>query len=186
MTTTNDKMRARVIALMERARGTSNEHEATACREKAEQLVTKYALPASLLTEKFAPQPSAARVQSTQPERRYPCRFGCGVFVQHTADEMSACAERKRNETGRDSAYDVPPRTTRPRAGAFNFSDFNDFFRAAGADPRTSYTHPGAEKGRTYTNTPPRARATGSHANCDHPATKSARAHCRKMRSMGL
>jgi len=200
MTTTTDKMRARVIGLVAKARATDYDAERTTLMEKADELVKKYSLPATLLTDPTPQAPSAARAgrpSYTQPERRYPCRFGCGVFVQHTADEMSACAERKRNETGRDSAYDIPADHD-PRRGRFSFDDFfREYtgYQGGGHHERTSYTsredrqREKAERFREYyggEKAAPKARATGSHANCDHPATKSARAHCRKMRAMGL
>jgi hypothetical protein len=186
MTTTADKMRARVIGLVAKARGTEFDAEREACMGKARELVERYSLSASLLIDPTPQAPSAARAgrpSYTQPERTYPCRFGCGVFVQHTADEMSACAERKRNQTGRDSAYDT--------AGHTRSSDpFTDFFytytgtRRTGHREHASWTRPGGQSasGAYMKDEPkPRTRRQTSHANCHHEPTKSARAHCRKM-----
>ena len=192
MTTTNDKMRARVIALVGKARATTYTAEADTYMEKAKELVEKYELPASLLTDATPQAPSAARRPGyTPPARKYPCRFGCGTMTQHTIDEMNECAERRRNATGSDSAYaDAPYRRS---SGDF----FDQFFgrgfydasgyQGGGHHERASYQHPGSrrtgsENVYSGAKSEPRARDTGSHANCNHPATKSARAHCRKKR----
>lgn len=188
MTTTNDKMRARVIALVDKARATTYAAEADTYMEKAKELVKKYELPASLLTDATPQAPSAARRPGyTPPARKYPCRFGCGTMTQHTIDEMNECAERRRNATGSDSAYaDAPYRRS---SGDF-FDQFfgRGFYNAgtAGHRERASYSTGGRRTGSESAAHEPKARATGSHANCDHPATKSARAHCRKMRAAGF
>lgn len=197
MTTTTDKMTNRVVALMERARHSSTlETEAVACREKAADLVKKYQLPSSLLTDPTAIRSSAARGPATpHVEKTYLCRFGCGVFISHTADEMGKCAERRRNETGRDSAYE--------RAGDRMSYSFGDFFNAGSGYRGGGHHERASYRRRTYTYTPPRDEprtgsesATGgaymrdepkpkrrqtSHANCLHEPTKAARARCRKM-----
>ena len=201
MTTTTDKMRNRVISLMERARHKDTPLlEANACREKAQQLVTKYELAPSLLTDLAPIRPSAARGPATPyVEKTYPCRFGCGVFIQHTADEMGACAERRRAETGRDSAYEQAGDTM-----SFTFGgNFNagTGWTGAGHREHVSYTshkqrqrekteqfrrmygmaddepHTGSESAADEPK--PRRRQT-SHAHCDHEPTKAARARCRK------
>lgn len=179
--TTTDKMRNRVIGLMQRARHESTPTgEATACREKAEQLVDKYGLSRSLLTD---PQ---VRVNSQpRPEKRYPCRFGCGTFVQHTVEEMSACAERRRNATGAESAYqdtvsfDELFKNVYDDLFRTSYRGYGHHEQASWTRPSGQHAHPNAEHASQ-----PRTRRQTSHANCDHESTKAARAKCRKEREM--
>lgn len=198
MTTTTDKMRARVIGLVAKARATDYAPERATYMEKAEELITRYSLPRSLLTDPTPQAPSAARAgrpSYTQPERKYPCRFGCGTFTQHTIDEMNACAERRRNATGSDTAYDIPTNHDPNRRGT---SFFDEFFGGSSAyagrgwtgqghSEHASWTRPGGARtgSESFTDEPKPKRRQTSHANCDHEATKAARAHCRKMRAAG-
>jgi hypothetical protein len=207
MTTTNSRDRALKLAAAARSYATQgNPAAAASYRAKAEKICETNGFPTSILDEPVVVSPYAARRPGQpQPERKYPCRFGCGTFIQHTADEMSACAERKRNATGRDSAYDIPA-NHKTRRHTFD-EMFNDFFggatgyasgaytRADDADQPGPRTRAGHKERASYTTTPPRAgserpagganTSTGtsrqrSHAFCGHEATKAARAACRK------
>ena len=195
MTTTKDTNR--VIGLVAKARATEFDGERAECMRLATKLVEKYELPASLLTDPTPQATSAARSGYTPPERRYPCRFGCGVFVQHTVDEMSECAERRRNETGSESAYDTAGRSFFDDLFASYRREYTAGYQGGAHQERASYTsreqrqrektetfrraYGGAAGSERPADEPKPHRRQRSHAHCDHEPTKAARARCRKM-----
>lgn len=161
-TTTNDKALRRIIGLRDQARHASTgEAEAATFLAKALELCTKHGIDAAIL-DKPAQEMKKPIINGQAPqEKKYSCRFGCGLFVQHTIDELNACAAKAR-EAGGGNAYN------RPR------DRFEDLFSGFGfTEPRT---------GRQSSADAPKARATGSHAYCSHEATKAARARCRRER----
>lgn len=172
MTTTTHPKLNRIIALRDQAKHASTgAAEAEAFMAKAREMCVKYGIDQAILTE--APKQTVKRdfIDGSQPqEKRFPCRFGCGVWVTHTIDELNACAEKARNAKG-GNAY----------AGASygqkaQRDSFEDLFSQWARDTKTRQ-----QGGRTNANAG-QARATGSHAYCDHEATKSARAKCRRER----
>lgn len=161
MTTTSptatDAQLRKIFALRDRANHANTPApEAETALTLARKLCDKYGVSHSVLDAKTeAPRPTMTNGQATKPARTYTCRFGCGMFTQHTADEMSACADRARAASSTGNAY-----------GSYR-DPFEDLFRNYNA-------------GRTQGE--PKARTTGSHAYCSHEASKSARAKCRRDR----
>lgn len=149
MTTTNEAAIRKITALRDRARhATTPPAEAETALSMALKLCRKHGVAESILN---APTEQLKKpiINGQAPQvRKYSCRFGCGMFVQHTIDELNACAEKARNANG-GNAYAAPKQK----------DPFEDLFRDA-----------------------PKARTNSSHKYCDHEATKSARAKCRKDR----
>lgn len=170
MTTTTHPKLNRIIALRDQARGAgTTEAERETFMAKARELCIKYGIDQAILTE--APkQTTKSFIDGSRPqEKKFTCRFGCGLYVQHTIDELNACAEKARNANG-GNAYAGQAKARDP------WDDINDFFRTAGTNRRSGASSHNPNAGQA------RARTTGSHAYCDHEATKSARAKCRKAR----
>jgi hypothetical protein len=162
MTTTSsttDKALARITALRDKARGTDNTHEAETFMAHALKLCTKHGIDAAILDEPTKQMKKPIIDGSAPTEKRYSCRFGCGLFVTHTIDEVNACAEKARNANN-GNAY------TAPR------DPFADFFGKPAGNHRT-YSDTTAQ---------PKPRTNSSHKYCDHEATKADRAKCRKAR----
>jgi hypothetical protein len=166
MTTTSptatDAQLRKIFALRDRAaHANTPAEEADTAMTLARKLCAKYGVDASILDKKPEQhvRPGVANGQQA-PTRKYSCRFGCGAFVQHTIDELNACAAKAREAAG-GNAY---TKMRDPWADLFGTSR-----------PKADYTQP-----RDYGQS--KARATGSHAYCSHEATKAARARCRKDR----
>ena len=163
MTTTTHPKLTVITALRDKARATTFEAEATALLEKARALCAKYDIDPAVVdapTEQLTARKTINGQAQPQNVRRYSCRFGCGFFVSHTIDELHACAEKARNANN-GNAYTAP-----------KSDPFSDLFGQA----RDYGTYGGFSEDK------PKARTHGSHANCDHEATKSARARCRRER----
>lgn len=171
MTTTTHPKLNRITALRDQANHPSTgAAEAEAFMAKARELCTKYGIDQAILTE--APkQTTKPFINGAAPqEKRFACRFGCGYFVQHTIDELNACAEKARNANG-GNAY-----AGQAQKKADSFEDlFGDWFNASSSRARSN-----SSSSSSHTNA--KARTTGSHAYCSHEATKSARAKCRRER----
>lgn len=169
MTTT--KYRDRVISLRDRARHPNTPApEAETALELARKLCAAHGIDVSILDAKPEPQRTAdAFMPGGSFVKRYNCSFGCAPYTQHTIEELNACADRAR---ARGFTYSQEkPKTP--------FEDlFGDWFttNARGSSSDETYTD---RRGRTRTH---QARAAGPHASCSHPATKAARAKCRKER----
>lgn len=163
-TTASDAALRKIFALRDRAaHANTPAAEADTALALARKLCDKYGVSHSVLEAKPEQRIRPDVVNGQQaPARKYPCRFGCGVWVQHTIDELNACAEKARN-ANQGNAY------TRPR------DRFEDMFSGFG------FTEPNTGR-RSNAEGEPKARATGSHAYCSHEATKSARAKCRRDR----
>lgn len=157
MTTMTHPKLNRITALRDQANHPSTgEAEAAAFLAKAREMCTKYGIDPAVLDEPTK-QTTKPIINGQAPqEKRFTCRFGCGFFVSHTIDELNACAERARNANG-GNAYAGQTKARDP---------FEDLFGKGYADAGPA----------------PKARATGTHKYCDHEATKSARARCRKAR----
>lgn len=172
MTTTTHPKLNRIIALRDQARGAgTTEAERETFMAKARELCAKYGIDQAILTE--APKQTVKSfIDGSRPqEKKFACRFGCGYFAMHTIDELNACAEKARNANGGNAYAEQQQKARDP------WDDINDFFRNAGTNRRRTAPGSGnANAGQA------RARTTGSHAYCDHEATKSARAKCRKAR----
>lgn len=168
MTTTTDKIRVRVIALRDRARhpGTPAPEAKTAL-ELAEKLIAKHGIDPSILTAEAEPQRVADPYGYGTFIKKYPCRFG--HTFQHTIEELRECAAEAQ---ARGASYTPPPRDPFENL-------FRDWFKDASGFRQQA---PPADDQYTATGRRRHARATGSHAYCDHPATKAARAKCRKER----
>jgi hypothetical protein len=168
MTTTTDRHIRIITALRDQARSTNHEAEAATFMEKARSLCEKHGIDTAILD---APRTETKRTvingQATQTEKKYSCRFGCGLFVQHTIDELNACAAKARDR-GNGNAYNDPTRKQR--------DPFEDLFGSAWKNAGSTSSDSGFRAGA------PKARATGTHAYCSHEATKSARAKCRRER----
>lgn len=161
MTTTTDKIRVRVIALRDRARHPATPApEAQTALELAEKLIAKHGIDPSILTADPEPQRVADPYGFGTFIKKYPCRFG--HTFQHTIEELRECAAEAQD---RGASY-TPPR-------ADPFENLRDFFRQQAPREDEDYTASGRRR---------HARATGTHAYCSHPATKAARAKCRRDR----
>lgn len=172
--TTTDKIRTRIIALRDRARHPNTPPaEADTALILARKLCAKHAIDVSILDAKPEPQRTTDAFGSGTFVKKYNCTFGCPPFTQHTIEELKDCAERAR---ARGFTYSQ----AKPKRDPFE-DIFRDFWR--GHDHERSQSEDGAfytdSRGRTREH---RARAGGPHAYCDHPATKAARAKCRKER----
>jgi hypothetical protein len=180
--TTTTKYRDRVIALRDRARHAGTPAaEAETALEMARKLCIKHDIDLAILDAKPEPQRVADPLGFGTYVKKYPCRFGCGMYVQHTIEELNECAARARAR-GEDPYAAASQRASQERGYSANsrYSWFDDFMRDANARARGGSSEQYTDsRGRTRTH---QARATGSHAFCDHPATKSARAKCRKER----
>lgn len=171
MTTTTDKIRTRIIALRDRARHANTPPaEADTALTLARKLCVKHAIDVSILDAKPEPQRTADAHGFGTFVKKYNCTFGCPPFTQHTIEELKACAERAR---ARGFTYSQ----AKPKRDPFE-DIFRDFFRdgSQSQDDGAFYTD---SHGRTREH---RARAGGPHAYCTHPATKAARAKCRRER----
>jgi hypothetical protein len=163
--TTTTKYRDRVIALRELARKASTEAEADTALAMARKLCVKHGIDVAILDAKAEPQRVADPYTGGTFQKKYPCRFGCSPYTQHTIEELNECAAKAR--ANGSTGY------TQQKAQRDPFDDmFRDFFRNQGQS-RSSTSSDGREH---------KARATGSHAYCSHEATKSARAKCRRER----
>jgi hypothetical protein len=164
--TTTTKYRDRVIALRDRARHAGTPAaEAETALEMARKLCVKHGIDVAILDAK----PEGQRVRDIYTggtfEKKYPCRFGCSPYTQHTIEELNACAEKARN-----SGFSYSQ--AKPKSDPFD-DMFRDFFRNQGQSRSRSTSSDGREH---------KARANGTHAYCSHEATKSARAKCRRER----
>lgn len=167
MTTT--KYRDRIIALRELARGAATAHEADTALAMARKLCLKHDIDTAILDAQPEPQRVADPYGFGTFVKKYPCRFGCGAYVQHTIEELNVCAEKARNASTTGNAYG---QQSKPQEDPF--ADwFADFARKASQNTRNAPPRNDHE---------PKARANGTHAYCSHEATKSARARCRKDR----
>lgn len=169
MTTTTHPKLNRIIALRDQANHPSTgEAEAATFLAKARELCTKYGIDAAILTEPTKQTVKRDFIDGSRPqEKKFACRFGCGYFVQHTIDELNACATKAREANG-GNAYAGQQKARDP---------FEDLFRAWCEEPKARDAGPFQADPHA-----PKARANGSHKYCSHEATKSARAKCRRER----
>lgn len=162
MTTTSptatDAHLRKIAALRDRAlHASANEHEADTAMTMARKLCDKYGVSHSFLDAKPDTSRRTTAAGTSTPARTYTCRFGCGMFTQHTAEEMSACADKARAASATGNAY------------ANHRDPFEDLFGKGWANAGRSHGEP-------------KAKRNGTHAYCSHEATKSARAKCRRER----
>jgi hypothetical protein len=172
-TTAPDAALRKIFALRDRAaHANTPAAEADTALALARKLCDKHGLSHSLLEAKTAaPRPTTTNGQPSKPERTYSCRFGCSMFTQHTAAEMSACADKARARSANGNAYESKQR-----------DPFENLFRHFYEErDRTSRDNDNA-RSYGYENDAPKAKRNGSHAYCSHEATKSARAKCRRER----
>lgn len=167
--TTTTKYRDRVIALRDRARHAGTPAaEAETALEMARKLCAKHGIDVSILDA----APEGQRVRDIYTggtfAKKYNCTFGCTPYTQHTIEELNACAEKARNA---GFAYSQ----AKPKRDPFD-DLFNDWFKQNTGRARSSSSSSSSRANAGH------ARATGSHAYCDHDATKSARAKCRRER----
>lgn len=170
MTTTTHPKLSRIIALRDQARGKgTTEAERETFMAKARDLCVKYGIDQAVLTE-AAKQTTKPFINGAAPqEKKFTCRFGCGLWVMHTIDELNACAEKARNANG-GNAY------------AKARDPWETLFGQPNQGPRYGQSSDSTYTGRDGYTHEHKARATGSHAYCSHEATKSARAKCRRER----
>lgn len=159
MTTTNDSAIRKITALRDRARhAMTPAAEAETALTMARKLCVKHSIDQAILDAPTQQMKKPIIDGSAPQEKKYSCRFGCGFFTQHTIDELNECAAKARNANG-GNAYTAPK--TDPFADLFG-------------------KHESRNAGPFHAE--PKARTNGSHKYCDHEATKSARARCRKDR----
>lgn len=164
MTTTTHPKLSIILALRDKANATDFPAEAESYMAKARAMCEKFGIDASILDKKAETKSVRDTVINGQAQntRKYPCRFGCGTWMMHSIDELNACAEKARNANN-GNAYGAKRDPFEDLFGGFRNWD------SGNAGGHHSYDAP-------------KARAHGSHANCSHEATKSARARCRKNR----